>query len=459
MIGGCAAGRPQGGQPMSEPESEDAGNDPIAQAGDRAGAIARRLGRFTAYVILRFREERCLRMAASLSYTSLLAIVPLTAIAFAMLAAFPVFEGMREQFQTALFANLLPDSAQAMRAYFDQFVRNTATLSAVGIVGLALTAVLLLGTIESSLNAIFQVTRPRAMVPRLMAFWALITLGPLLLGASFSLSTYLFAATEWLGLDVLSGPLGRTARLMPTAIIMVLLVFFYVVIPNRAVSFKGAAVGAVVAGVLFSMLRGVFGYYVVHFPTYQTIYGAVSVFPIFLVWMYLSWTVVLLGAVIAAAMGEWRLAGGRPGAGASTAEARLNAAIAVLAALLKTSRQGGALSQTRLVRLSGLSEQAAERILGELRAAKFVERTADKAWLLARDLKTATLFSLIDGLGLGVDEALARDLPSAPRIGGYLADARRRTRDALDVSLSDLIDERPAKAGKGSGKPDLRPVS
>ena len=121
----------------------------------------------------RFQADQCLRMAASLSYTSLLAAVPLTAIAFAMLAAFPVFEGVRESFQDVLFANFLPDAAESMREHFDKFVRNTATLSAVGIVALALTAILLLGTIESALNTIFRVTRPRRLGPRLLVFWAI----------------------------------------------------------------------------------------------------------------------------------------------------------------------------------------------------------------------------------------------------------------------------------------------
>ena len=144
---------------------------------------------FTAFMWHRFVENDCLRLAASLSYTSMLAIVPLTAIAFSMLAAFPVFEGVPDEFQTVLFKNFLPTSAEAMREYFDQFVDNTAKLTAVGIVGLAFIAVLLLGTIGSALNAIFRVIRPRALLPRLLVFWALLTLGPLLLGASFSLST------------------------------------------------------------------------------------------------------------------------------------------------------------------------------------------------------------------------------------------------------------------------------
>lgn len=418
----------------------------------------RRLGAFAAFAWSRFHAERCLRMAASLSYTSLLAIVPLTAIAFAMLAAFPVFQGVREQFQSVLFANLLPDSAAAMRDYFELFVRNTARLTAVGIVGLALTAVLLLGTIESSLNAIFRVARPRAVVPRLLAFWALITLGPLLLGASFSLSTVIFAATRWPGLDILTGPTGWLARFMPTAIIIVLLMFFYVVIPNRPVRLSAAAAGGALAGLLFAGLRGVFGYYVANFPTYQTIYGAVSAIPIFLVWMYLSWTVVLFGAVLTATLGEWRTAGGRPAGDAPAAGERLRAAVAVLGRLARAARAGGTVSRSQLLRATPIGDAALDRLLGALRRAKFVEDAAAGGWLLARDLSEATLADLADALGIGIGDDMARAADAGTRLGAALADARKKSRQALSVGLRDLVDEAGA-ADEGKGKAGLRPVS
>ncbi|MCG8557119.1 MAG: YihY family inner membrane protein, partial [Proteobacteria bacterium] len=252
---------------------------PAGRAADRWAQV---LG-LAAYVFRRFTEGRCLRMAAGLSYTSLLAIVPLTAIAFAMLAAFPAFEGVREQAQNMLFANVLPESASAVRGHLDTFVANTSTLSTFGIVGLALTAILLLGTIEADMNAIFRASRPRPLAPRLLVFWALITLGPLLFGASVSLTTYFFAATEFMGVDVLAGPLGKLAGLAPVAILVVMLTGAYIVIPNRPVSLEAALWGGAFAAVAFTLLRKVFAWYVAAFPAYQTMYGAVSVVPVSLV--------------------------------------------------------------------------------------------------------------------------------------------------------------------------------
>lgn len=420
-----------------------------------------RLRDFSGYVWQRFQEDRCLRMAASLSYTSLLAIVPLTAIAFAMLAAFPVFGGVREQFQEAVFANLLPESAEAMREYFDQFITNATKLTAVGIVGLALTAILLLGTVESALNAIFRVKHPRALVPRLLVFWALITLGPLMLGASFSLSTYFFAMTKASGFDAVKGPLANLSVYLPTIIMIVLFWAFYLIIPNRPVGWRSAAVGGTVAGLMFSLLRTVFGYYVTNFPTYQTIYGAVSVVPIFLVWMYLSWAVVLFGAVLTASLTEWRTAGGRPAGRRLGTGERIALALEIVALLFEQSRAGGRVSTSRVLKGTSGGSEAIEAILDNLEDAGWAARTARNEWVLARDVGEATLYDLFRDLGLALRD---QDVDVAGdgwrrRLSQRLAEVRRLHRGALDVSVREILTgiepSEPARQEKSQG---LRPV-
>jgi len=380
---------------------------------------------FAKFVFNRFAEDRGWRMAAGLSYTSLLAIVPLTAIAFSMLAAFPVFENVRGQFQDAVFANLLPQSADSMRDYFDQFIGNTTSLSAVGIVALALTAVLLLGTIEADMNSLYRVDRPRPLASRLLVFWAMITLGPLLLGASFSLSTYFFAATEWMGLDLLRGPLGFVTQSVPTLIIILLLVMFYFTIPNRPVQILSAVAGGVTAGLLFALLRKFFGWYVATFPTYQNIYGALSVIPIFLIWMYLSWTVVLMGAVMTASVSEWRRSGGKPLSGELRAGPRLLVALRILAMLNDASQQGSRVSRREFLSNLGSGEQAVDRILMMLRDAGFVDRSERSGWVLTRDIDTATLYDLYQALRL----ALRDDDLSIAGTEGWEAGLRGRLRE------------------------------
>ncbi len=412
--------------------------------------------------IKRFQGDQCLRMAASLSYTSLLAAVPLTAIAFAMLAAFPVFEGVRDNFQDVLFANFLPDAAESMREHFEKFVRNTTTLSAVGIVALALTAVLLLGTIESALNTIFRVTRPRRLGPRLLVFWAIITLGPLLLGASFSLSAYFFAATQWIGVDPATGSLGELAKLLPTAIMMVLLTMFYVTIPNRPVSYAGAIIGAVVAGLLIAVLRKGFGFYVTHFPTYQNIYGALSAVPIFLIWMYLSWAVVLLGATLTATISEWREAGGRPQHLAMTSASKLSVAMGVLACLYEKAKSGGGANRRELVRTARVSLAVLEPLLEELRGRGYIERTSRNTWVLARDLTRVTLYGLYRDLGLGVND----DDDGSMGAGGwqkamavYLENLRERNAEGMAVSVAEILSAEDGGDDADEGGATLKSVS
>ena len=413
---------------------------------------------FSYYVLRRFDDDRCLRVAASLSYTSLLAVVPLTAIVFAMLAAFPVFEGMRGEFQTAIFSNFLPQSAQAMREYFDRFILNAAGLTAVGIIGLALTAVLLLGTIESSLNTIFRVSRPRALLPRLLVFWALLTLGPLMLGASFSLSTYIFAATKWMGLDVFAGPMGGVTKAAPMIIIMAVLSMFFLIIPNCQVNFRDAVIGGVTSGLLFSLLRKVFGFYVTSFPTYQTIYGAVSVVPIFLVWMYFSWIVVLLGAVLTASLGEWRSAGGMPSGRHLDSGLTLVVALQILAQLLEEHRKGGVVPRERMAVEEGISGVEVDRLLMSLKESGFVEHTTEDNWLLTRDLAGVSVADLFDAMALNVN--LDNLDPEGDGWRQKLLALMQAQRDVCDVSLETFLTGEGPESGVRAGKiTEIRPVS
>jgi len=405
--------------------------------------VLKEIGAFVRFVRHRFGEDRCLRMAAGLSYTSLLAIVPLTAIAFSMLAAFPVFSGVRETLQDVMFSNLLPNSADATQEYFSKFVQNTTTLSAVGIIALAATAVLLLGTIEADLNTIFRVIRPRALVPRLLVFWALLTLGPLLLGASFSLSTYFFAATEWIGIDTNSSGIAFFGTFLPTIMIIMLLTVFYVIIPNRPISFTAGIAGAVVAGVGFTILRKIFGWYIVTFPTYQNIYGAMSVVPIFLVWMYLSWLLVLVGAILTASVSEWQSAGGKPLTSNIGTGMRMVIAVQILAVLFEASRDGrGSASRSKILATTGRGGEAVDNILNQLRAANYTERTSAGRWILARDPEMVTLYDLYQALGLSFSEhdITRGDEPWRERLGERIRKLREANQTVLGVTLKDLID-------------------
>lgn len=278
----------------------------------RLNALAERLadvGTFARYTFTRFAGDRCLQMAASLSYTSVLALVPLMAVGFAVLTAFPVFDRIQEDLQDFIIGNFIPDAGAVLQAQVAGFVQAARNLTGIGVLALAVTALILLATIESALNTIWRVERSRPFVQRFLVYWAILTLGPMLLGTSLSLFSYVFTATHVAGVESFTGPLGRFTRILPFLLVIVAFALLYVVVPNRAVRWRHAAAGALAAALLFEALQRGFALYLLHFPAYQAIYGALSAVPVFLVWMYVSWAVVLFGAEIAASLPEWRRTG------------------------------------------------------------------------------------------------------------------------------------------------------
>lgn len=273
---------------------------------EKAGVGWHDLPAFLHFAFRHFIHDNCLRVAASLSYTSLLALVPLTAVSFAILAEVPYFQAMGGQMQAYVFDNFMPDAGGRVVDVFEGFVGNARKMGEVGLAGLAVVAVLLFNTILASMNLIFRVRKPRPLWRRLALFVGLLVLGPLVVAASFALAGMIVAMTKGMGLDAFTGPLGRFARAGPAGIMVVGLAIFYWAVPNRRILWRDAFLGGLVGGLLFSALRWGFGLYLIYFPTYQAIYGAMAAIPIFLVWMYLSWTMILIGAVMAAARAEWR---------------------------------------------------------------------------------------------------------------------------------------------------------
>lgn len=258
---------------------------------------------FLYFLLKRAQNDTILRVASSLSYTSLIALVPVLAIALAVFSAFPVFNETREQIQNLIVQNLVPDAGQDIKMYFTQFIDAAAKLTTIGVVGIALTAILLLSTIENSFNFIFKVTRPRRFTTKITLYWTIITLGPLLLGAAFSLKGIAAFNDVLQSVPEIKVVLGSV---LPFFLTWLVLACVYVFVPNKKVGFLNAAAGAFVAMCLFWLLRNGFALFMVKNNTYKTLYGAVAAVPLVLIWMYLYWVVVIFGAVFTAALEEFR---------------------------------------------------------------------------------------------------------------------------------------------------------
>ena len=244
--------------------------------------------------------------AASLSYTSLLAIVPLFAIAFSVMMAFPVFDGLTQQLLGIVLSYAAPHIGGELENYVDTFVSNTSQLTALGVIWLAVTAIMLLSTIESAFNAIWRVEKSRPFGMRLLACWATLTLGPLLMGAGLSFSTALFAVNNFQAVGVdLSIIREFGLRLLPFLFATGGFTILYLALPNRRVGIRYALLGAGVAAVIFELLKSLFGLYLANAGTFGSVNGSLATLPVFLIWMYLFWAVVLFGAIVAATRPEW----------------------------------------------------------------------------------------------------------------------------------------------------------
>ncbi len=267
----------------------------------RFSAGMRRLIRL---VIDRFEEDRCLQVAGNLTFTLLLALVPMFTIAFTLFAAFPVFEDWANAFKIFLLTTLVPEvGGKIITVYMQQFADNAAKLTAVGLAFLVVTAVLLLVSIEKVFNGIWRARRPRSLVQRVVIYWTAITVGPLLIGASLSMTSWIVAQSVQ-SVGSAMGVETILLRVVPVILNGAAFGLLYLTVPNRRVRVQDAFVGGVVAAVMFELMKRGFALYVEMFPTYDLIYGTFATVPIFLLWLYLSWCVVLLGAVAQRLRGE-----------------------------------------------------------------------------------------------------------------------------------------------------------
>ena len=398
---------------------------------------------FAGYAIRRFAADGCFTGAGALSYTSLVALVPVTAIAISVLSAVPVFAAMRDQLLASLFSAFVPEVGAEVEWWFRYFAGTSVRTTTIGVMALAVTVVFLLATIEDQLHRIWRVESPRSWLYRVLAYWAIMTLGPLLLGVSFSLPTYIDLVARHAGLNASglsrSQDLHEMLRLLPFCLETATFTLLYALIPNCSVRWIEAFAGAIVAALLVELLKIGFGLYIAYLSTYRAVYGALAAIPIFLLWMYVVWSAVLFGAVVAAALPEWRL--DKRDSATPPLAARLALSLALLAEFAAQMREGGTLPIATLAERLGAATAAIDDELTLLRKAGFVAQAADGGWLLARALEGTTLLDLYRALGLPLVLALEAEppLPWQARIAPALARVADAESGAFAVTLSELI--------------------
>jgi membrane protein len=248
----------------------------------------------------RFREDRMGLTASSLTFTTTIALVPFFTVALAVFAAFPMFSDMQSAVQGWLINSLIPDNiARQVLGYLTQFSKQANKLGAAGLTILLVTAIALILTIDRTLNAIWRVKKARPFAQRVLIYWAAITLGPVLLGASLALTASLFTTTSGL-VGTLPFSLRFFLNMFEFFLIAACLAALYRYVPNTYVKWTHAWSGGIFAAAGIELAKKALAVYLSKVPTYSMIYGAFATLPILLIWIYVAWVIVLLGAVIAA---------------------------------------------------------------------------------------------------------------------------------------------------------------
>ena len=253
--------------------------------------------------ITRCKEDNIAVSAGHLAYVTLLSLVPFIMVTFTIMSAFPAFASVRSKLEHFVFSNFVPTASDVVHKYMTDFVGNASQMSAIGILSLLLVALMLISNVDKTLNRIWRTQSNRPVVYTFAIYWMVITLGPMLIGSSVVVSSYLtgLAAfteeyTPGLGTFLLS--------LVPSGAALLAFAILYMVVPNRRVYARHALAGAVVATVAFEISKSGFALYVTNFPSYELIYGALAVVPILFLWVYLAWIIVLFGAEFTCSLGE-----------------------------------------------------------------------------------------------------------------------------------------------------------
>ncbi len=246
--------------------------------------------------------------AGYLSYVTLMSLVPLMVVMLSMMTAFPIFSEIRELIENFVYQNFIPASGDVVREYITGFVSNTSKMSTVAITALFVLAMLLISAIDKCLNKLWRVNEKRQVMTSFSMYWMVLTLGPVLVGSSLVMTSYIFSLVSLGDYDFL-GITNILIRALPLFASIAAFFILYMVVPNKIIPVKFAFAGAALAAVLFEIAKKAFAIYIIQLPSYQVIYGALSSIPILFLWVYLSWLVVLIGALFTVSLEDFAAKG------------------------------------------------------------------------------------------------------------------------------------------------------
>jgi len=345
--------------------------------------------KFFALVFFRFNKDRCVLHATTLSFTTLLSFIPFMVVSIAILASFQVFDNMVIQAQDYFFTHFYPktSSIQEIQAYVSTFTSKAKQLTTSGIVFLIVAALLMMQSIDKALNAVWHVRLRRKTLLSFLVYWAVLTIGPMLIGISVAVSSYLVSLPFISQAVQATGLQHIFLSLVPFFTTSIAFTLMYVIVPNRPVLFRHAFIGGLFAALLFELAKRGFALYVTNFSAYKHIYGAMSTIPIFMIWIYLSWLLVLLGAEITRC-----LALVQSGDIVDRSKRVELVDLLEIIGLLQKARASGVALKNRhfLKQLPGLSDDHLVDYLDQLSIGNIIDRTDNGGWVLVRDLDQLT---------------------------------------------------------------------
>ncbi|MCP5143841.1 MAG: YihY family inner membrane protein [Gammaproteobacteria bacterium] len=394
---------------------------------------------FVRYLSLRFRQDQCARAASALAYTSLLALVPLFTVLMVFFSMFPAFDSLRENLEAFTFENFVPGFGGTVREYLTEFADKARGLTTAGIGVLIFTVLAMMSTIEETFNVIWRIERRRPFWLRFLVYWAVLTLGPLLIGVGLAATSYVAS----LPLIAQTGSV-KLLGLLPLVTTTLAFMIVFKAVPNRRVPLRHAVMGAVAASLLFELAKRAFTWYVVNVPGQEAIYGAFATLPVFLVWIYLSWTIVLFGAEVTQCLTTYRVLGRRHVQGMPGND--LYTAFRILLRLHEAQHDGHGVTESEMVsREPDLAFIDVARITDLLGKAGWISRTENYRWMLARDMHESTLYDLVAVVPSSTMRShmpLLHADPADPadaRLGEVLAQMEHHRSELFGMPLSQLM--------------------
>ncbi|WP_430462940.1 YihY family inner membrane protein [Thalassolituus sp. LLYu03] len=388
----------------------------------------RTTGRIIWHTLRRFKNEERQRDAAAMTYTTLFALVPVITVTYAILSAIPSLQHWGGEVHNEMLAYLMPEGSDTVSEYLVQFSQQARKLTWVGVLFLFITAFMLLRSIEMQFNKIWNVEKPRSGLQTFLRYWAVLSLGPLLFGATLAVSSLIASLSLWSNFASVPLPV----RVVPWLLSTGALTAIYILVPNCRVPWRHALVAGFFVATVFELGKFAFARLVGLFPSYQLIYGAFAAVPLFLLWLHLAWLLVLLGAELSFSL--------------SHSKARLKkspllwARLRVISALWARQQQGLATDEEELA--AAIADIAAEDINVQLSICQrngWVTLSQEGNWVWLKDPKALTMGSLIADMSL---KDLTQALPEAAAGAGLkqcLQNWQSNWSSALDTPLSAML--------------------